>query len=47
MEFQVKAVYDALIVKTAQKTKVYWILKFNVNDFKCIWPEGETRIAEP
>jgi len=41
------AVYDALIVKTARKSEVDRVLTFNVNDFKRIWPEGETRIAVP
>ena len=41
------AVYDALIVKTARKSEVDRVLTFNGNDFKRIWPEGETRIAAP
>lgn len=41
------AVYDALIVKTARKSEVDRVLTFNVNDFKRIWPEGETRTAAP
>jgi predicted nucleic acid-binding protein len=41
------AVYDALIVKTARKSEVDRVLTFNVNDFKRIWPEGETRIGAP
>lgn len=41
------SVYDALLVKSAQKSEVDRILTFNVNDFKRIWPEGETHIAVP
>jgi predicted nucleic acid-binding protein len=41
------AIYDALIVKTAQKSVVDRVLTLNVNDFKRIWPEGEKRIAAP
>lgn len=41
------AVYDALIVKAAQKSEAARILTFNVNDFKRIWPEGASRIAAP
>ena len=40
-------VYDALIVKAAQKSEADRILTFNVNDFKRIWPEGTSRIAAP
>jgi predicted nucleic acid-binding protein len=41
------AIYDALILKAAQKSGVARILTFNVNDFKRIWPEGASRIAAP
>ena len=41
------AVYDALIVKTVQKSAVDRMLTLNLNDFKRIWPEGEKRIAAP
>lgn len=41
------AVYDALIVKAAQKSEAERILTFNVRDFKRIWPEGGARIAAP
>jgi predicted nucleic acid-binding protein len=41
------AVYDALIVKAAQKGGVARIVTFNVNDFKRVWPEGADRIIAP
>ncbi|HLE40692.1 MAG TPA: PIN domain-containing protein [Nitrospirota bacterium] len=41
------AVYDALIVKAAQKSEVDRLLTFNVNDFKRAWPESGSRIAAP
>ncbi|MBI1865510.1 MAG: PIN domain-containing protein [Nitrospirae bacterium] len=40
-------VYDALIVKAAQKADVDRLLTFNVDDFKRAWPEGGSRIAAP
>jgi predicted nucleic acid-binding protein len=40
-------IYDALIVKAAQKAGADRILTFNVNDFKRIWPEGVSRISVP
>lgn len=41
------AIYDALIIRAAQKSEATRILTFNVNDFKRIWPEGASRIAAP
>ncbi|HTP06477.1 MAG TPA: PIN domain-containing protein [Nitrospirota bacterium] len=41
------AVYDALIVKAAQKSGIDRIVTFNVNDFKRVWPEGASRIIAP
>ncbi len=41
------AVYDALIVKAAQKSGADRIVTFNMNDFKRVWPEGAGRIVEP
>jgi len=41
------AIYDALIVKAAQKANADRILTFNVVDFRRIWPEGAVRIAPP
>lgn len=32
--------YDALIVKAAQKSEAARIVTFNMNDFKRVWPEG-------
>jgi predicted nucleic acid-binding protein len=41
------AVYDALIVKAAQKAVADRIVTFNVNDFKRVWPEGASGIVAP
>jgi predicted nucleic acid-binding protein len=41
------AVYDALIVKAAQKSEAARLITFNVNDFKRVWPEGADRIVAP
>lgn len=41
------AVYDALIVKAAQKSGAARIVTFNGSDFKRIWPEGADRIVAP
>ena len=41
------AVYDALIVKAAQKSEAARIVTFNVNDFKRVWPEGADHIIAP
>lgn len=40
-------IFDALIAKAAQKSKVNRLLTFNLNDFKRIWPEGESFIQVP
>jgi predicted nucleic acid-binding protein len=41
------AVYDALIVKAAQKSGADRIVTFNMNDFRRVWPEGANRIVAP
>jgi predicted nucleic acid-binding protein len=41
------SVYDALIAKSAQKSKVDRLLTFNVDDFKRVWPEGVEKITLP
>jgi predicted nucleic acid-binding protein len=41
------AVYDALIVRAAQKSGADRIVTFNMNDFKRIWPEGASSIISP
>jgi predicted nucleic acid-binding protein len=41
------AVYDALIVKAAQKSGAARIVTLNTVDFKRIWPEGAERIVAP
>lgn len=41
------SVYDALIAKSAQKSKVDHLLTFNVDDFKRVWPEGVEKITQP
>lgn len=40
-------VYDALIIRAAQKADVKKILTLNANDFKRVWPEGEPRFVVP
>jgi predicted nucleic acid-binding protein len=40
-------IYDALIVKTAKKSKVERLLTFNSDDFMRIWPDGESFIYVP
>ena len=40
-------IYDALIVKAAQKEDVKKILTLNTDDFKRVWPEGESRLVAP
>ncbi len=40
-------IYDALIAKAAQKSRVDHLLTFNVDDFKRIWPEGVKHIYLP
>ena len=40
-------IYDALIIKAAQKADVKKILTLNTDDFKKVWPEGESRLVAP
>ena len=40
-------VYDALIVKVAQKAGVKRLLTFNSDHFKRVWPAGENVIVTP
>ncbi len=40
-------IYDALIVKAAQKSRVDHILTFNIDDFRRIWPEGDAHFVLP
>lgn len=40
-------IYDALIIRAAQKAEAKKILTFNANDFKRVWPEGEPRFVVP
>jgi len=40
-------IYDALIVKAAQKAGVERLLTFNVDDFIRLWPGGESFIYLP
>ena len=40
-------IYDALIAKAAQKSKVDRLLTFNLDDFKRVWPDGESFIHVP
>ena len=40
-------IYDALIAKAAQKSKVDRLLTFNLDDFKRVWPDGENFIHVP
>jgi predicted nucleic acid-binding protein len=40
-------IYDALIAKAAQKSKVDYLLTFNFDDFIRVWPEGESLIHVP
>ena len=41
------AIYDAIIVKAAQKGGANRVFTFNVSDFKRIWPEGAAHITAP
>jgi hypothetical protein len=41
------SVYDALIVKSPQKSRVDRLLTFDVDDFKRVWPEGAEKITLP
>jgi predicted nucleic acid-binding protein len=40
-------IYDALILKAAQKLKADRVLTFNAKDFRRVWPGGEPEIIEP
>lgn len=40
-------VYDALIAKAAEKSKVGQLLTLNPDHFKRVWPEGEKIIVYP
>ena len=40
-------VYDALIAKVAEKSKVERLLTLNVEHFKQVWPDGVSKIAMP
>lgn len=40
-------IYDALIAKAAKKAGVERLLTFNPDDFKCVWPDGETLLYVP
>ncbi len=40
-------IYDALIVKAAQKSGADHILTFNIDDFRRIWPEGGAHFVLP
>jgi predicted nucleic acid-binding protein len=40
-------IYDAMIIRAAQKANINKILTLNVNDFKRVWPEGEPRFVAP
>lgn len=41
------SVYDALIAKSASKVNADQLLTFNLDDFKQVWPEGESIIKRP
>lgn len=40
-------IYDALIAKVAEKSKVERLLTLNPDHFKRVWPEGEKIIVSP
>jgi predicted nucleic acid-binding protein len=40
-------IYDALIVRAAQKADVKKVLTLNTDDFKRLWPEGESKLVTP
>jgi predicted nucleic acid-binding protein len=40
-------VYDALIAKVAEKSKVEQLLTLNSDHFKRVWPDGEKIIVSP
>ena len=41
------ATYDALIARVAQKSRVERLVTLNVQDFRRVWPEGESIIVAP
>lgn len=40
-------IYDALIAKVAQKTKVDRLLTLNIEHFKRVWPDGDKILYTP
>ena len=40
-------IYDALISRVAQKSRVDHILTFNIDDFRRVWPEGVAHFILP
>lgn len=40
-------IYDALILRAAERARVDRVLTFNVDDFRRLWPEGAAKIAAP
>jgi predicted nucleic acid-binding protein len=40
-------IYDALIARAAQRSRVDRIVTFNIDDFKRVWPEGTAHIIVP
>jgi predicted nucleic acid-binding protein len=40
-------IYDALIAKAAERSRVDRIVTFNIDDFKRVWPEGTAHITAP
>ena len=47
LDVSVAVVYDALVLRAAERAHVDRILTFNVEDFRRLWPEGAARIAAP
>ena len=40
-------IYEALILRAAERAGVERVLTFNVDDFRRLWPEGAAKIAAP
>ncbi|PWB81541.1 MAG: VapC toxin family PIN domain ribonuclease [Candidatus Methylomirabilota bacterium] len=40
-------IYDAIVVKAANKSEADHVLTFNIDDFKRVWPEGVDRLIAP
>ena len=40
-------IYDALILRAAERASVDRVLTFNVNDFRRLWPDKTAKIAAP